>query len=182
MIRHLRFIVSAIFFVLLFFDVMISNFSSRIFGMSVFFLGDLMIDVFLIPILLSSSNICRIFSYLFAFFLSLMHLLIFLLTSFKRLSYLLMFPFFDGSFYFFVFFHIVVHSCRVVIPLKSLPFHLVLLLRADSMVYSTSSSPFPLRLLASFASLLLPHCTSGVVLSYVFVVAAADASVAVWLQ
>ena len=45
------------------------------------------------------------------------------------------------------------------------------------MMYLTSSSPFALRLLASFASLLLHHCMSAVVLSYFFVLAAADASV-----
>ena len=67
-VRHLRFIVSAILFVLLFFDVMISNFSSRIFGIIVFFLDDTMFDMLLIPIPLSSSNICCIFSYLFALF------------------------------------------------------------------------------------------------------------------
>ena len=72
--------------------------------MSVFFLDDLMFEMLLIPIPLSSANICCIFSYLFALFLSLMHLLIFLLISFKRLSYLLMFPFFDVGLYFFVFF------------------------------------------------------------------------------
>ena len=66
-------------------------------------------------------------------------------------------------------------SCRDSVEISSFSF--AALAEADSMVYSTSSSPFPLRLLSSFASLLLHHCTSAVVLSYVFVLAAADASV-----
>ena len=69
-------------------------------------------------------------------------------------------------------------SCRNSVELSSFSF--AALAGADSMVYSTSSSPFALRLLASCASLLLLlllHCMSAVVLSYVFVLAAADASV-----
>ena len=110
--------------------------------MSVFFLDDLMIDMLLIPIPLSSSNICCIFSYLFAFFFvpdapfDLFADILQAFVIFTNVSFLRLWPLFLRLF------HIVVHSCRVVIPLKSLPFHLLLLLKADSMVYSTSSFAF----------------------------------------